>query len=131
MEEYSFVQRLYNDLRKDIYRARLSNSQIFDKFLLASSFILMMVLVWIQEFKGDMPQFDLPIIFLWLTQVFVLVSQITSNEGMTYQNDLNYRYYVLEEEEAMNIKNPMAIATRILMLFSLVTFVIAITILIF
>ncbi|WP_051302893.1 hypothetical protein [Psychromonas aquimarina] len=126
-------QKMYDELRDELYKRELSNSESFDKAILSlSSAGLAISLTFIKSIVA----IDEAIYIYWLYSSWVffgmaiiltLLSLMFSNQGMKKQLDLAERYYLLNEEDAFNKPDWFAKATELSNLLSGIVFIFAIS----
>ena len=104
-------QRLHDELRDELFRCQLSNSQILDKSILSlSSAGLGFSLVFIKNVVSLDKASHLWLLYCsWgvfiLAIVCTLVSFLTSQQGIKKQLELNAEYYLKNNEEVINERN--------------------------
>jgi hypothetical protein len=125
-------EKLFAALRQELDRRELSNSEIFDKAILAySAGGLGLSLSFIKDIV-PLAEADW-ILFLYaswgafvLAIILVIASFIASQKGMKKQRILAERYYVQNDDKAFDEKNHFAAATDRLNLSAGICFILAI-----
>ena len=104
-------QKLHDELRDELFRCQLSNSQILDKSILSlSSAGLGFSLAFIKNVVSPDKVSHLWLLYCsWgvfiLAIVCTLVSFLTSQQGIKKQLELNAEYYLKNNEEVINERN--------------------------
>ena len=104
-------QKLHDELRDELFRRQVSNSQLFDKAILSLSsvglgFSVALIKNVIPLDKATHLCFlHLSWVVFILAIAFTLFSFLTSQLGIEKQLKLNQQYYLLKKEQAINQKN--------------------------
>ena len=126
-------QRLHDELRDELFRCQLSNSQILDKSILSlSSAGLGFSLVFIKNVVSPDKVSHLWLLYCsWgvfiLAIVCTLVSFLTSQCGIKKQLDINKEYYLEDNEKALDQTNLPAQITTILSYVSVILYITAVS----
>ncbi|ELI5447169.1 hypothetical protein ACJXWG_004504 [Vibrio parahaemolyticus] len=117
-------QKMYDELRDELYKRELSNSESFDKAILSlSSAGLAISLTFIKSIAS----IDSAIFVYWLYASWVcfgvaiistVLSLMSSQRGMKRQLELAERYYIEGDEQAFDEPNIYAKMTEVLNLVS-------------
>lgn len=126
-------QRIHDELRDDLFKRQLSNSQFLDKAILTLSgaglgFSLVVV-------NDVVPLTTVYHVYLLKMSWFcfgaailsTLVSFLIGQIAIKKQLKLNYRYYILRQEDAKNEKNLWSAAIPVFSWASVISYLIAVT----
>lgn len=125
-------QRIHDDLRDDLFRRQLSNSRFLDKAILTLSgaglgFSLVVVNDLV-PLKAAQHLYLLTISWIGFAVAILitLVSFLIGQKAISKQLSLNYRYYILNQENAKDEKNWLSLAIPILSWASVITYLLAV-----
>ncbi len=125
-------KKVHAELRTELFKRQLSNSENFDKAILTySSAGLALSLGFLKDFIPITQACAAWLLFLsWVcfssAVVITLLSFISSQQGIKRQLDINDRYYLKMDESALSEKNDFARYTDWLAYTAGFTFVVAI-----
>ena len=126
-------QKLHDELRDDLFKRQLSNSQFLAKAVLSLSGAgLAFTFVFIKDIVPLKPETDLSLMFIsWISFILAivctLVSFLISQMAIKKQLKLNYEYYILEKEEAKDKKNRLSPIIPLLSWVSVIVYILAVT----
>ena len=124
-------QKLHDELRDELFRRQLSNSQILDKSILSLSsaglgFSSVIVGKLVPLTEGNCGcLLYLSWVLFGLAIISTLVSFFVSQSGIKKQLELNRRYYLENEEEVKNQRNLWDVATSCLSYVSAIAYIFA------
>lgn len=127
------LQKLHDELRDDLFKRQLSNSQFLAKAVLSLSGAgLAFTFVFIKDIVPLKPETDLFLMFIsWISFILAivctLVSFLISQMAIKKQLKLNYEYYILEKEEAKDKKNRLSPIIPLLSWVSVIVYILAVT----
>ena len=126
-------QKLHDELRDDLFKRQLSNSQFLAKAVLSLSGAgLAFTFVFIKDIVPLKPETDLSLMYIsWISFILAivctLVSFLISQMAIKKQLKLNYEYYILEKEEAKDKKNQLSPIIPLLSWVSVIVYILAVT----
>ena len=130
-DDFEDRKKLFSELKTEISRRQLSNTENFDKAVLAYSVAgFGFSLGFLKDFVSMDVAHKGPLLYvswsLFLASVVITISSfLVSQMGMSRQLRLGERYYLEYDEGALKEKNIFAIATNWINLISGIAFVAA------
>ena len=125
-------QRLHDEMRDDLFKRQLSNSQFLDKAILSLSGAgLAFSFVFIKDMVPSKPATNLFLLYIsWVSFILPIVCTLFSfligQMAIKKQLKLNYDYYILEKEEVKNLKNQLSPIIPRLSWASVILYIIAV-----
>ena len=135
-EEQAEAKRMYDRLRDDLMKRDLSNTENYDRaiftvssaFLGASIAFIKFVVPW--EHAALIPLLIFCWAFLFLALTFSIFSYPLGNRALALRKHQAERYYLHEDEDAFNERNPPEVLNKFLNVAAGVLLVLAMLLLI-
>jgi len=130
-DEDSVCKQLFSEMKGELYKRQLSNSDNLDKAVLAySSAGLALSLSFLKDFvKAPLVSHVYLLYMSWgffvMAVIVTIMSFLSSQRGISKQLKLAERYYLLREDSALTEKNVFACATEVMAYVSGLSFVVA------